>query len=117
VPDNSRMVFDTDQGGTHEVIAYVTDSMGKTASDSIQITVRERPQGGLLGEGILDNATVAGEGLGGETSLRQEGEGGVTIVEPATPPPPTVSEEGEGTPPSTKEEEEEEPPLGDDTGG
>src|SRR5215211_3469869 len=40
-PDLSCMVFDTDQAGTHEVIAYVTDSMGKTASDSIQITVRE----------------------------------------------------------------------------
>jgi len=38
--------------------------VGKTASDTIQITVRERPQGGgLLGEGVLDNATVQGEGF------------------------------------------------------
>jgi hypothetical protein len=46
VPDNSCMVFSTDQAGTHEVIAYVTDSMGKAASDSIQITVKERLPGG-----------------------------------------------------------------------
>src|ERR671924_639027 len=63
--DLSCIVFDTDQAGTHEVELSVTDSNYKTATGSIQITVRERPQGGggLLGEGVLDNATVQGEGF------------------------------------------------------
>jgi hypothetical protein len=139
VPDNSCMVIDTDQAGTHEVIAYVTDSMGKTASDSIQITVRERPQEGLLGEGVLDNVTVAGEGLGGETSSREGGgittgpteeeeqpggvappttpdEGGEDTGEEPSPPPPPSDDTGggEGTPPSstTTEEEPTTPPDG-----
>jgi hypothetical protein len=42
VPNYICIVFDTDQAGTHEVIAYVTDSKGQIASDSVQITVRER---------------------------------------------------------------------------
>jgi hypothetical protein len=63
--DNScLMIFTNAQPLTHEVAVTVRDSVGKTASDTIQITVRERPQGGgLLGEGVLDNATVAGEGF------------------------------------------------------
>ena len=126
VPDHSCMVFDTDQAGTHEVIAYVNDSMGKTASDSTQITVRERPQGGLLGEGILDNATVAGEGLGGETSSP---EGGGVTEEPGVSSPIVPDEDsaatpsddkgggGEGgtLPPSTIEEGEEPSAPPDDT--
>ena len=42
VPNYICIVFDTDQAGTHDVIAYVTDSKGQIASDSVQITVRER---------------------------------------------------------------------------
>jgi hypothetical protein len=58
------MIFTNAQPLTHEVAVTVRDSVGKTASDTIQITVRERPQGGgLLGEGVLDNATVQGEGF------------------------------------------------------
>jgi hypothetical protein len=66
--DNScLMIFTNAQPLTHEVAVTVRDSVGKTASDTIQITVRERPQGGgLLGEGVLDNATVAGEGFRAE---------------------------------------------------
>lgn len=144
VPDLSCIVFDTNQAGTHEVGLYIYDSMGELADyDSVQITVRERPQGGLLGEGVLDNATVAGEGRRGETSSRQEG-GGITTLEPTqeeepggvSPPlqPPAAPDEGEegetgpeggvteepdegeGIPPSTTEEEEVSPP-GDDTEG
>jgi hypothetical protein len=110
--------------GTITYILTARDSMGQTASDTVQIVIRERlPRGGLLGEGLLDNATVAGEGLGGETSSR-EGGGGITTEEPGMPPPPTVSEGGggeEGTPPSTTEGEEPSPPPppppSDDTGG
>src|SRR5215216_942312 len=66
--DNScLMIFTNAQPLTHEVAVTVRDSVGKTASDTIQITVRERPQGGgLLGEGVLDNATVQGEGFRAE---------------------------------------------------
>jgi hypothetical protein len=61
------MIFTNAQPLTHEVAVTVRDSVGKTASDTIQITVRERPQGGgLLGEGVLDNATVQGEGFRAE---------------------------------------------------
>jgi hypothetical protein len=113
--------------GTITYILTARDSNGNTASDTVQIVIRERlPRGGgLLGEGILDNATVAGEGLGGETSSREGG--GITTEEPGIPPPPpTVSEEGGGeeggTPPSTTEGEEEPsapppPPPSDDMGG
>ncbi|MDQ3882632.1 MAG: hypothetical protein M3243_01085 [Thermoproteota archaeon] len=109
--------------GTSTYILTARDSNGNTASDTVQIIIRERlPRGGLLGEGILDNATVAGEGLGGETSSREGG--GITTEELGIPPPPpTVSEGGgaeEGVPPSATEEGEEEPstpPSSDDTGG
>jgi hypothetical protein len=109
--------------GTITYILTARDSNGNTASDTVQIVIQERlPRGGLLGGGVLDNATVAGEGLGGETSSREGGGGGVTTVEPGMPPPPTVSEGGgveEGTPPSTTTEEEPSapPPPSDDTGG
>jgi hypothetical protein len=123
VPDNSCMVFSTDQAGTHEVIAYVTDSMGKTASDSIQITVRERPQGGLLGEGVLDNATVQGEGITTEESMGEEEPGVVSPLQPptATEQGDTTGEGEEGELP-TEESTEEEPDegegnAGEDTGG
>jgi hypothetical protein len=92
--------------GTYTFTVTVSCYLGYTASDSVQIHIRERPLGGgLLGEGVLDNATVAGEGRGGETSSQEEG-GGVTTGEPtqAEPggvSPPTAPEEGEGAPPST----------------
>jgi hypothetical protein len=92
VPDYSCIVFDTDQAGTHEVIAYVTDSKGQIASDSVQITIKERLQRGLLGEGIIDNATVAGEGRGGGTPSS------TTTEEEPSPPDDTGEEEGESPP-------------------
>ncbi|HEX6281558.1 MAG TPA: hypothetical protein VFZ67_04970 [Nitrososphaera sp.] len=101
------------------------------SSDTVQITIRARPQE-LLGEGVLDNATVAGEGRGGETSSREGGEEtGEPLEEPGVPSP-TVPDGGEEIPPSddTGDEEggeeggtpsstEEEPssPPGDGTGG
>lgn len=93
---------------------------GNTASDTVQIVIRERLRGPDLG--VLDNATVLGEGLGGETSSREGG--GITTEEPTEEEqpggvaPPTAPEEGEGTPPSTTEEEPSTPPPPpDDTGG
>ena len=52
--------------GTYNFTVTVSCSFptSSTASDTVQITIKERPQGGgLLGEGVLDNATVAGEGF------------------------------------------------------
>jgi hypothetical protein len=47
--DNScLMIFTNAQPLTHEVAVTVRDSVGKTASDTIQITVKERPGGVLL---------------------------------------------------------------------
>src|SRR5215211_5696643 len=47
--DNScLMIFTNAQPLTHEVAVTVRDSVGKTASDTIQITVEERPGGVLL---------------------------------------------------------------------
>jgi hypothetical protein len=138
------LVLRYDVPGTNTITLTVYDSINQTASDTIQITIKERPQGGgLLGEGIIDNATVAGEGRGGETSSRQEG-GGITTVEPTEEEPggvapPTAPEqepspsgddteggggggegegegEGEGTPPSSTTEQEPSP-SGDDTEG
>jgi hypothetical protein len=43
-----NLPFSEDQIGTHTFSYYVTDSKGAEASDSIQITVEERPGGGLL---------------------------------------------------------------------
>src|SRR5215211_7519771 len=105
--------------GTITYILTARDSNGNTASDTVQIVIQERlPRGGLLGGGILDNATVAGEGLGGETSSR---EGGVTTLEP------TQEEPGEVAPPTAPDEGEEQggveegetppSPPSDETGG
>src|SRR5829696_9283811 len=47
--DNScLMIFTNSQPLTHEVAVTVRDSVGKTASDTIQITVRERLPGGAI---------------------------------------------------------------------
>jgi hypothetical protein len=47
--DNScLMIFTNAQPLTHEVAVTVRDSVGKTASDTIQITVRERLPGGAI---------------------------------------------------------------------
>ena len=105
--------------GTITYILTARDSNGNTVSDTVQIVIQERlPRGGLLGGGILDNATVAGEGLGGETSSR---EGGVTTLEP------TQEEPGEVAPPTAPDEGEEQggveegetppSPPSDETGG
>jgi hypothetical protein len=118
-------IFTSEQPGTHEIAVTVRDNMGRTASAVIQITVKERPQeGGLLGEGVLDNATVAGEGRGGETSSREGGGGEVTTLEPtqeepggvAPPQPPTAPDEGEGDTTAGEEDSAATPPS-DDTGG
>jgi hypothetical protein len=110
--------------GTITYILTARDSMGQTASDTVQIVIRERlPRGGLLGEGLLDNATVQGEGLGGETSSREEG-GGITTEEPTeeeelggVAPPTAPEEDTGGTPPETGEEPSPPPPPpSDDTG-
>jgi hypothetical protein len=109
--------------GTHTFILNVTDSKNQTASDSIQITVRERPQGGLLGEGVLDNATVQGEGITTEEPMEEEEQGVVSPLQPptATEQGDTTGEGEEGELP-TEESTEEEPDEGEgnareDTGG
>jgi hypothetical protein len=116
--------------GTFTYGLTATDSNGQTASDSIQITVEERPGGVLLppetgeegqplGGGLLprtpppppppnDNEVISPpEGGGEEPPTTEEGE------EPSPPPPSDDTEEGEGTPPSsTTEEEPTTPPEG-----
>jgi hypothetical protein len=62
-PSYSCIVYTPNQGGTHKLSLTVKDSQGKTGSDSILISVRRLPLGG---EGLLDNATVAGEGFRAE---------------------------------------------------
>jgi|SRR5215211_3078632 len=114
-PSYSCIVYTPNQAGTHKLSLTVKDSQGKIGSDSILISVRRLPLGG---EGLLDNATVAGEGLGGETSSR---EGGVTTLEP------TQEEPGEVAPPTAPDEGEEQggveegetppSPPSDETGG
>jgi hypothetical protein len=101
--------------GTFTYILTATDSNGQTASDSIQITVEERPGG------VLPPPETGGEGQPPGTLLPGIAPGGGE-EEPGIPP--TVPEEGEpttgggedtsGTPPSTEEEEPPSPP--DDTG-
>jgi hypothetical protein len=119
--------------GTFTYILTATDSNGQTASDSIQITVEERPGGVLpppetgqegepLGGGLLpstppppppnDNEVISPPEGGGEEPPTTEEEGG---EEPSAPPPPddTGAGEGEGgEEPSTDEEETTNPPDG-----
>ena len=102
VPNYICIVFDTDQAGTHEVIAYVTDSKGQIASDSVQITVEEPPP--------------EGGGEGGESPPETGQEGGGTPppstteeAEPPAPPPDDDTGGGE-SPPS--DEEPTTPPAG-----
>ncbi len=45
------IVYTPTQAGTYRVTLSVTDGMGKTGSDSIQITLRRIPLGG--GEGVV----------------------------------------------------------------
>ena len=98
--------------GTFAYILTATDSNGQTASDSIQITVEERPGGVLL----PPETGEEGQPLGG----------GLLPRTPPPPPPPNDNEvisppEGGGgeEPPTTTEEGEEPspPPPSDDTGG
>jgi hypothetical protein len=120
--------------GTFTYILTATDSNGQTTSDSIQITVEERPGGVLLppetgqegqplGGGLLprtppppppppnDNEVISPpEGGGGDSPPEAGEEGGEE--EPSPPPPADDTEEGEGTPPSTTEEEPTTPPDG-----
>ena len=96
--------------GTFTYILTATDSNGQTASDSIQITVEERPGGVLL----PPETGQEGQPLGGG-------------LLPRTPPPPNDNEVisppeggGEEPPRTTTEEGGEEPsppPPSDDTGG
>src|SRR5215211_5180322 len=62
-PSYSCIVYTPNQAGTHKLSLTVKDSQGKIGSDSILISVRRLPLGG---EGLLDNATVAGEGFRAE---------------------------------------------------
>src|SRR5215216_357107 len=98
------------ESGTFTYILTATDSNGQTASDSIQITVEERPGGVLL----PPETGQEGQPLGGG-------------LLPRTPPPPNDNEVisppeggGEEPPRTTTEEGGEEPsppPPSDDTGG
>src|SRR5215211_7624838 len=109
--DNScLMIFTNAQPLTHEVAVTVRDSVGKTASDSIQITVEERPGGVLLPPETGGEGQPPGGGLLPGIAPGEEEQAQA---------PPTVPEEGEpttgeGTPPETGEEPS---PPGDDTGG
>jgi hypothetical protein len=99
--DNScLMIFTNAQPLTHEVAVTVRDSVGKTASDTIQITVEERPEGGVLlppetgqspGGGLLprtippSNDTGAASASATEPPLRVEAIANATqAVAPAT---------------------------------
>src|SRR5215211_1317498 len=109
--DNScLMIFTNAQPLTHEVAVTVRDSVGKTASDTIQITVEERPGGVLLPPETGGEGQPPGGGLLPGIAPGEEEQAQA---------PPTVPEEGEpttgeGTPPETGEEPS---PPGDDTGG
>jgi hypothetical protein len=104
--------------GTHTFILDVTDSNGQTASDTVQITVREGapPEGGgvllppetgeegqPLGGGLLPLIPPPPPNDNGEVVSPPEGGGGREGGES----PPETGEEGGGTPP---------PPPPDDTG-
>jgi hypothetical protein len=100
--------------GTFTYILTATDSNGQTTSDSIQITVEERPGGVLL----PPETGQEGQPLGGGLLPR---------TPPPPPPPPNDNEVisppeggGEEEPPTTTEEEGGEepsaPPPPDDTG-
>jgi hypothetical protein len=98
-----NLPFSEDQIGTHTFSYYVTDSKGTEASDSIQITIEERP--GALLPGIAP----------GEEQQQEQPQAPPTTEEE---PSPTTEEEPS---PTTEEEPspttEEEPPPDDDTGG
>jgi hypothetical protein len=115
-------LFSEERIGTHSFILTVTDSKGQTASDTVQITVREG--GGVLlppetgqegqppGGGLLPRTVPPSNDTGQVVSPPTEGE--------SPPPPETGGEGGGGTsPPPTTEEGEEPsppPPPSDDTG-
>jgi len=119
--------------GTFTYILTATDSNGQTASDSIQITVEERPGGVLLPPETGGEGQPPGGGLlpgiapGGGEEEEQQPQAPPTVPEegePTTgsgeeeedtggaPPPDDTGEEGEGTPPSTTDEEPTTPPEG-----
>jgi hypothetical protein len=89
-----NLPFSEDQIGTHTFSYFVTDSKGTEASDSVQITIEERP-----GE-VLPPPETGQEG-------GQQLPGGALL--PGIAP---GEEEGEGQPGPTEEE-----PLTNDTGG
>ena len=98
---------------TFNVILTVTDSEGQTASDSVQITVNERPPppGGVVGE-IPENPIVAPEALLAEEE--EEEQPPAPPVEEEQPPP---TDEGAAPPITEEEEAATTPPPVDDTGG
>jgi hypothetical protein len=120
--------------GTFTYILTATDSNGQTASDSIQITVEERPGGVLLppetgqeGQPPGGGGLLPGIAPGEEEEEEQQPQAPPTVPEegePTTgsgeeeedtggaPPPDDTGEEGEGAPPSTTEEEPTTPPEG-----
>src|SRR5829696_2305825 len=118
--------------GTFTYILTATDSNGQTASDSIQITVEERPGGVLLPPETGQEGQPLGGGLLPGIAPGEEEEETVGPTEEGEPQPPAEPDEGEeqgggtttggeedtggGTPPSTTTEEEPSS-LGDDTGG
>jgi len=97
--------------GTYTYLLTVTDSKGQTASDTVQITVRERlPPGG--GAVAPEPGGVVPPQIEGPPIVPEEGETG----EEQQVPPPIAPEGGEeGTPPSTTTQEQQ--PLTNDTGG
>jgi hypothetical protein len=113
--------FSEERIGTHSFILTVTDSNGQTASDTVQITVREGggvllppetgQEGQPLGGGLLPRTVPPSNDTGQVVSPPTEGE--------SPPPPETGGEGGGGTsPPPTTEEGEEPsppPPPSDDT--
>ncbi len=138
----TQMFFDP---GTFTYILTVTDSKGQTASDTVQIVIRERLGGGVLpppetgqegqppGGGLLPGIAPGEEGgtVGpteeqpqvpeGEEGDTTGGGGGGGEDSAASPPSDDTGEGGEegGTPPSTTTEEGEDSaasPPDDDTG-
>jgi PKD repeat protein len=99
--------------GTFTYILTATDSNGQTASDTVQITVEERPAGGVLPppETGQEGQLPGGGGLlPGIAPGEEEGELPGELPPPS--PDDTGGEEG-ASPPSTTEEEQPSPPGGD----
>jgi hypothetical protein len=125
-PDFSCVVYIPNQAGTHKISLNVTDSQGKTGSDSILVSVRRLPLGG--GEGVIGpepggvaTAPRITNQTGGEEGGAPPTGGTGTLPEGSGILPPTggtAGEEGEGTAGTTTEgQESEAAPSTNSTGG